>query len=55
MIIKWLLAMVLLAGFQLPTMAEEPQTYVRAVEVRQQQVQSANSSRVCCSRCRVSW
>ncbi len=45
MTIKWLLAMVLLAGFHLPTMAEEPLTYARAVEVLQQQVQSANSSR----------
>ena len=45
MTIKWLLAIILLAGFHLPVMAEEPLTYARAVEVLQQQVQSANSSR----------
>ena len=39
MTIKWLLAMVFLAGFHLPTKAEEPLTYARAVEVLQQQVQ----------------
>ncbi|MFP6753784.1 MAG: hypothetical protein VB855_19015 [Pirellulaceae bacterium] len=55
MIIKWLLAMVLLAGFQLPRMAEESQTFARVVEVLQQQVQSANSSRVRFRRYGVSW
>jgi len=42
---KWLPALVLLAGFQVPVMAEEPRSYARAVEVLRQQVQSANSSR----------
>ena len=45
MTIKWLLMMVLLAGFHQPIVAEEDLAYARAVEVLQQQVQSANSSR----------
>ena len=39
MTIKWLLAMVLLAGFHQPIVAEEDLAYARAVEVLQQQVQ----------------
>jgi len=45
MTITWLMAMVLLAGFQQPIVAEEDLAYARAVEVLQQQVRSANSSR----------
>jgi hypothetical protein len=39
MTIKWLLMMVLLAGFHQPIVAEEDQAYARAVEVLQQRVQ----------------
>tara|TARA_B100000809_G_scaffold261915_1_gene311765 strand:- start:1093 stop:1662 length:570 start_codon:yes stop_codon:yes gene_type:complete len=45
MTIKWIMTMVLLAGFHQPIVAEEDLAYARAVEVLQQQVQSANSSR----------